>query len=260
MTKQKHKINEEQIYEIIERIQQSPKDEQAQEQLVFHYEKLVYSLARKYAYDQTNVEDLYQVGMIGLMNATNRFDSSLGTPFKAFAIPTIKGEIKRYLRDKTWGVYVPRRVKELGPKIQRAVDHLTVHLEKSPSVQEIARYLQLPEDELSEVMSMMKNYKALSVDFKYHRVTDEKLFTLLDIVGVDEKRFDHVERKLLLESVFPTLDDREQKVLIYLFYERLTQREVADILEVSQMQISRLQKQALTKLKDEFDKLDETHM
>lgn len=263
MTKEKRTIDikeRKQINEVIEKIQRSPEDEQLQESIVLYYEGLVRSIARKYAYDRTNIEDLFQVGMIGLMNATKRYDRSYGSSFETFAIPTITGEIKRYLRDKTWSVYVPRRVKELGPKIQRAIDHLTVTLEKSPSVQDIARYLNVDEEELSEVMSMAKNYKSLSVDFKYSKVTDEKLFTLLDIIGEDETYFDHVERKMLLESLLPTLDKREQKVLDYLFYKRLTQSEVGDILGVSQMQVSRLQKQALTKLRNELEEIDDIHI
>lgn len=259
MTKEKRRIEEidrDQVYDMIEEVQRSPEDEKPQEQLVLHYEGLVRSIAKKYAYDKTNIEDLYQVGMIGLMNATKRYDSSYGSSFETFAIPTITGEIKRYLRDKTWSVYVPRRVKELGPKIQKAIDHLTVKLEKSPSVQDIATYLAVPEDELIEVMSMSKNYKSLSVDYKYNKVSDENLFTLLDIIGEDETHFDHVERKMLLESLLPTLDKRELKVLDFLFYKRLTQSEVGDILGVSQMQVSRLQKQALTKLRNELEEID----
>lgn len=260
MTKQKEEAeirNKDQIYDMIDRIQRAPEEEWPQEKIVLHYEKLVYSLANKYAYDRMLIEDLYQVGMIGLMNATKRFDKSYGTTFETFAIPTIIGEIKRYLRDKTWSVYVPRRVKDLGPKIQKAIDHLTVELEKSPSVQDIAAYLSLPEEELSEVMSMGNNYNSLSVDFKYNKSSDEKLFTLLDIIGVDESYFDQVEMKMLLESIFPSLDKREQSVLHYLFYERLTQREVGDILGVSQMQVSRLQKKALDKLRAELETMDD---
>src|SRR5699024_2436810 len=258
MTMQKDRIDQKQVQDMIEEIQKSPDNEKNQEKLVLHYEGLVHSLARKYAYDKTNIEDLYQVGMIGLMNATKRYDSSYGTSFESFAIPTIIGEIKRYLRDKTWSVYVPRRVKELGPKIQKAIDHLTVKLEKSPSVEDIASYLSIPEEELSEVMSMSKNYKSLSVDFKYRKVSDENIFTLLDIVEADEQHYDQVERKMLLESVFPLLNDREQQVLKCLFYERLTQSETGELLSVSQMQVSRLQKKALNKLRNELEKIDET--
>src|SRR5699024_7487068 len=127
MTKEKRTISKsdrEQVYEMIDRIQRSPDDEKPQERIVLYYEGLVRSIASKYAHDKMNVEDLYQVGMIGLMNATKRYDNSYGNTFETFAIPTITGEIKRYLRDKTWSVYVPRRVKELGPRIQRAIDHL----------------------------------------------------------------------------------------------------------------------------------------
>src|SRR5690606_19931151 len=111
-------------------------------------------------------EDLVQVGMIGLLAAIKRYDSSLGKSFETFAIPTIIGEIKRFLRDKTWSVHVPRRIKELGPKIKKAVDALTVKNQKSPTVKEIAEYLDASEEEILETMEMSKSYHALSVDKK----------------------------------------------------------------------------------------------
>lgn len=260
MTKDKQKMSEEQLYQLILEVKQSPNNEALQEQLILSYRGLVSSLAQKYAHDYMNIEDLYQVGMIGLMNAVNRFDPSFGSSFETYAIPTITGEIKRYLRDKTWSVYVPRRVKELGPKIQKAIDELTITLEKTPSIEDIAHHLNIPVEELSEVMSMIKNYKSLSVDFKYNKSSEEKRFTILDVVGVDEKYFAQIERKILLESLLPKLEEREQAVLNYLFYDRLTQREVGEILGVSQMQISRLQKQALNKLRDELGKTNDSEL
>lgn len=257
MTMQKSDPDGKKVYDIIEQIQASPDNKEIKEEIVLQYEGLVYSLARKYAFDQANFEDLYQVGMIGLINAVKRFDLSYGSSFESFAIPTIKGEIKRYLRDKTWSVYVPRRVKELGPKIQRAIDQLLMTIERTPTLEEIANYLSLDKEELPELIEMMKNYNTLSVDFKYKKVSDEQLFTLLDVIEVDESYYDHVERKMLLESIFPTLENREQKVLIHLFYDRMTQNEVGEILGVSQMQVSRLQRQALNKLRNELENIED---
>src|SRR5690625_6997127 len=138
--------NKEEIYQLISNIQKFTEDKEAQEKIVLHYEGLVHSLAGKYSRNQGNHEDLVQVGMIGLLIAVKRFDEEYGKSFEAFAIPTIIGEIKRFIRDKTWGVHVPRRIKELGPKINRAVEELTNTLQKSPSVSDIAKHLHVSEE------------------------------------------------------------------------------------------------------------------
>ncbi|RKJ33137.1 sigma-70 family RNA polymerase sigma factor, partial [Butyricicoccus sp. 1XD8-22] len=108
---------------------QETKNEEAQTTLVLHYEYLVESIARKYSQGRSNYEDLYQVGMLGLLGAIRRYDPVLGRNFEVYAIPTIVGEIKRFIRDKTWDVHVPRRIKELAPKIKMAVDQLTYELQ-----------------------------------------------------------------------------------------------------------------------------------
>ena len=100
-------------------------DDEALTNLVVHYRYLVESIARKYARGKSSYEDIVQVGMLGLLGAINRFELDLGRCFEAFAVPTIVGEIKRFLRDKTWDVHVPRRIKELGPRIKAAVEALT---------------------------------------------------------------------------------------------------------------------------------------
>src|SRR5690625_1105307 len=142
MNKSKQNSKEEDdVYSWIEHLQEFPNDEEVKEKIVLHYEKLVHSLARKYSHNRGNHEDLTQVGMIGLLISVERFDKEFGKSFEAFAIPTIIGEIKRFIRDRTWSVHVPRRIKELGPKINKAVDDLTNQLQKSPTVQEIAEYL-----------------------------------------------------------------------------------------------------------------------
>lgn len=111
---------------------QTKQDEQAQETLVRVYTNLVDMLAKKYSKGKSFHEDLRQVGMIGLLGAIKRYDPVVGKSFEAFAIPTIIGEIKRFLRDKTWSVHVPRRIKELGPRIKMAVDQLTTETQRSP--------------------------------------------------------------------------------------------------------------------------------
>src|SRR5690625_2736682 len=134
----RHEKNDE-IYMSIKTMQEDPQNKVAKEKLVLQYNNLVHAIARKYAYNQQIQEDLGQVGMIGLLEAAGRFDESYGRKFESFAIPTIVGEIKRYIRDQTWSVHVPRRIKELGPKIKKAADELTNLNQSSPTVQEIDR-------------------------------------------------------------------------------------------------------------------------
>ncbi|MEG0380680.1 MAG: sigma-70 family RNA polymerase sigma factor, partial [Kurthia sp.] len=125
----------------IAQYQETGSDE-AQTNLVIQYKQLVESIARKYSHGKTYYDDIVQVGMLGLLGSIRRFDPSFGRSFEAFAVPTIVGEIKRFLRDKTWDVHVPRRIKELGPRIKAAVEVLTTELQRSPSISEIANYLE----------------------------------------------------------------------------------------------------------------------
>ncbi|MGV2419105.1 MAG UNVERIFIED_CONTAM: sigma-70 family RNA polymerase sigma factor, partial [Staphylococcus saprophyticus] len=143
---------------------QNNENTDAQDQLVRHYRKLIESLAYKYSKGQSHHEDLVQVGMVGLIGAINRFDLSFDRKFEAFLVPTVIGEIKRYLRDKTWSVHVPRRIKEIGPRIKKVTDELTNELERSPSITEIADRLEVNEEDVLEAMEMGQSYNALSVD------------------------------------------------------------------------------------------------
>jgi len=255
MTKSRHpkhqnRLAEKELYALIEHIQNNPDDSEVQEKLVKHYEGLVHSLARKYSRNNENHEDLVQVGMIGLLVAVKRYDKSFERAFEAFAIPTIIGEIKRFIRDKTWGVHVPRRIKELGPKINRAVEELTVDLQRSPSVFDIADYLGVSEEDVLETMEMTSNYRALSIDYTHDPNADGGTFTLMDIVGKDESNYHKVDIHMVLEEIMPVLPKREQEIVKLIFFENLSQQEVGDLLGLSQMHVSRLQRRALKKLRE----------
>src|SRR5690625_895559 len=210
----KSKQNEEEdgdVYRWIDHLQANPDDEKIKEKLVLHYEGLVHSLARKYSQNRGNHDDLFQVGMIGLLVAVERFNKDYGKSFEAFAVPTIIGEIKRYIRDKTWSVHVPRRIKELGPKINRAVDELTNKLQKSPSVVEIAKHLNVSEEEILETMEMSKSYRALSVDYKHELDAEGVAVSILDMVPLEENHYEKVDIHMLLENIFSVLPEREQQ-------------------------------------------------
>lgn len=181
-SKSANEVSPEQINQWIKEHQEN-KNTDAQDKLVKHYQKLIESLAYKYSKGQSHHEDLVQVGMVGLIGAINRFDMSFERKFEAFLVPTVIGEIKRYLRDKTWSVHVPRRIKEIGPRIKKVSDELTAELERSPSISEIANRLEVSEEEVLEAMEMGQSYNALSVDHSIEADKDGSTVTLLDIMG-----------------------------------------------------------------------------
>lgn len=243
-------LDKDEIYVLIDYIQDHPEDTEIQEKLVAHYEGLVHSLARKYSRNNENHEDLVQVGMIGLLVAIKRYDKSFDRAFEAFAVPTIIGEIKRFIRDKTWGVHVPRRIKELGPKINRSVEELTVELQRSPTVSDIASHIGVSEEEVLETMEMTSNYRALSIDYTHDPNADGGTFTLMDLIGEKEDNYKKIDIHMVFDEIMPILPEREQDIIRLIFFENLSQQEVGDLLGLSQMHVSRLQRRALRKLRE----------
>lgn len=247
---QLHNKGRDQVYEWIAYLQKDPKNEEIQEKIVLTYKDLVDSLARKYSKNSNIHEDLVQIGMIGLLAAVRRYDESFGKSFESFAIPTIIGEIKRFIRDKTWSVHVPRRIKELGPKIKKAIDELTTQQQKSPTVQEIADYLDVSEEEILETMEMGKSYKALSVDRKIEADSDGSTVAILDLIGNQDKGYDNIDQKMILENIMHVLTERERKILQCTYFENMSQKETGELLGISQMHVSRLQRRSLKKLRE----------
>jgi RNA polymerase sigma-B factor len=247
---QPHNRSEDEVYQWIQHFQEDPHDEEIQEKIVLVYKDLVESIARKYSRHSSIHEDLVQVGMLGLLAAIRRYDASLEKTFESFAIPTIIGEIKRYIRDKTWSVHVPRRIKELGPKIKKAIDELTITKQKSPSVKEIADYLDVSEEEVLETMEMGKSYKALSVDRKVEADSEGSNVSILDLIGAQDNGYENIDLRMVLERVMPVLSEREQEILKCIYFENMSQMETGDKLGISQMHISRLQRRALRKLRE----------
>jgi len=239
--------SKEQILNWIKEYQEN-QDDEAQTNLVLHYQRLVESIARKYSSGKSYHEDIVQVGMLGLLGAIKRYDPQFGRSFEAFAVPTIVGEIKRFLRDKTWAVHVPRRIKELGPKIKSAVEALTTELQRSPQVYEIADYLEVEEDDVLEAMEMGKSYHALSMDHALEADFDGSTVTLFDILGEQDDGFEKTDQRLMVENALSVLTDREKLIIQYTYMEQLSQKEAGERLGISQMHVSRLQRKAIKKL------------
>ncbi|MFD2830713.1 RNA polymerase sigma factor SigB [Corticicoccus populi] len=239
----------EEINTLIARFQ-NDQDTSAQEELIERYTKLIESLAYRYSKGQSHHEDLVQVGMLGLLGAIKRFDTSYKRRFEAFLVPTVVGEIKRYLRDKTWSVHVPRRIKEIGPKIKQVTDELTNQLERSPTINEIAGRLEVSEEEVLEVMEMSQSYNALSVDHSIEADKDGSTVTLLDVMGDSDDNYELAEKRLMLEKILPILSDREREIIQFTFMEGLSQKETGERIGLSQMHVSRLQRTAIKKLRE----------
>lgn len=229
---------------------QETEDQEAQTNLVLHYERLVQSIARKYSNGKPYHEDIAQVGMLGLLGAIRRYDPEFGRSFEAFAVPTIIGEIKRFLRDKTWAVHVPRRIKELGPKIKAAVETLTTELQRSPLVSEIAEFLDVEEESVLEAMEMGRSYQALSMDRGLEADSDGALVTLFDIIGETDSGFEKTDQRMLVAEALTVLSEREKQIIQYTYIEQLSQKEAGEKLGISQMHVSRLQRKAIKKLQE----------
>src|SRR5690606_30814696 len=224
--------------------------EDSQTNLVLHYQQLVESIARKYSHGKSYYDDIVQVGMLGLLGAIRRFDPSFGRSFEAFAVPTIVGEIKRFLRDKTWDVHVPRRIKELGPRIKAAVEALTTSLQRSPSITEIATYLEVQDEDVLEAMEMGRGYQALSMDHSIESDSDGSTVTLFDVVGREVAGFEVPNRRMIVADAMNVLSERERQIIQLTYLEQLSQKEAGERLGISQMHVSRIQRKAIKKLQD----------
>jgi RNA polymerase sigma-B factor len=231
------------------------KDPKVRDELVVAHLNLVRYLAVRFANRGESIDDLIQVGTLGLIKAIDRFDIERKVEFTTYATPTIIGEIKRYFRDKGWAVKVPRRLQELNLAVNRAVENISVELGRAATVADLARRLGATDEEIIEAQELGQAYNVLSLDSELAAEGEARAATLLDYVGVDDSELELFEDRANLESAFHVLDPRERVIVYLRFYENVSQTEIAKRLNVSQMHVSRLQARALTKLK-QFLKVD----
>jgi RNA polymerase sigma-B factor len=223
--------------------------ERLRDELVIAHLNLARFLAVKFANRGEPLDDLVQVGTVGLLKAIDRFDLERGVEFTTYATPTIVGEIKRYFRDKGWAVKVPRRLQELNLAVNRTSDKLAIDLGRSPTVAELAECLAAGEEEILEAQELGQAYNLLSLDSEISGETDRKSQTLSDTVGVSDAGLELLEDRANLERAFGVLTGRERVIIYLRFYESVSQTEIAKRLSVSQMHVSRLQAKALEKLR-----------
>jgi RNA polymerase sigma-B factor len=224
-------------------------DIHAREQLVERYLPLARRLARRYQRTEEPLEDLVQVASLGLLKAVDRFDTSRDVVFSSYAVPTILGELKRHFRDRTWSVRVPRDLQELALRVDRAVTQLSVGKRHSPSVGEIAQAVGASEEQVLEALEAAGAYRAGSLDAPRSTPGEEAGESVADGIGVQESGFARAEERATLEPLLAHISPRERLVLELRFGEDLTQAEIGDRIGVSQMQVSRLIRQALLRLR-----------
>lgn len=209
---------------------------------------LAHSLARRYERSAEPLDDLVQVASLALLKAIDRYDPAQGNAFSSYAVPTIVGELKRHFRDRTWTVRPPRGLQELTLRVEQAVTRLSQDLDRPPTVGELATALDSNEEQILEALQARTGRDGVSLDAT--RGGDDTEQTLQDTLGATDDGFAAAESRELLDSLMVDLSPRTREVLRLRFEHDLTQAEIGELVGVSQMQVSRLIRQALQTMRD----------
>ena len=226
-------------------------DTHAREQLIERYLPLARRLARRYQRSEEPLEDLMQVASLGLVKAVDRYDATRETAFSSFAVPTILGELKRHFRDRTWSVRVPRELQELALRVDKTVATLSTQEGRAPTVGEIAAAMDVTEEQVLDALQAAGAYRAGSLDAPRSGASeDPQGESVADAIGAEEGGFERAEERATLEPALAHITERERLVLTLRFGQDLTQAEIGERIGVSQMQVSRLIRQALARLRE----------
>ncbi len=223
-------------------------DLRARDELIERFLPLARSIARRYEQSGEPLEDLIQVASMALVKAVDRYDPHRGAAFSSFAVPTIAGELKRHFRDRAWAIRPPRDVQELALRVDRVVDRLDTQLNRAPTVGEIAAAVNESGERVLEAMQARGAYSTLSFQAPQGRGDDRPI--LQDTLGVAEDGYEDAESRAVIERLMRGVTERERLVVRLRFEEDLTQAEIGALLGVSQMQISRILRRALERLRE----------
>ncbi|MET8100546.1 RNA polymerase sigma factor SigF [Streptomyces sp. NPDC005236] len=207
-----------------------------------------YAASRFRSRGSEEMEDIVQVGTIGLIKAIDRFELSREVEFTSFAVPYIVGEIKRFFRDTTWAVHVPRRLQEARVQLAKATEELRSRLGRMPTVRELSQLMSLSEEEVNEARLASNGYTSASLDAAITSGEDGEA-ALADFIGTDDHALELVEDFNALAPLIAGLDDRERRIIHMRFVEELTQAQIGEHLGISQMHVSRLLNRTLAKLR-----------
>ena len=226
-------------------------DTTAREELIERHLPLVRSLARRYAGRGEALEDIEQVGAIGLIKAIDRFELEREVSLATYATPNIIGEIKRHFRDKGWAIRVPRGLQELNVRLSQLLERLTVELERSPTIPELAEAAGVTEEEVLEALESGQAYTTVSLSAPSGGGEDGELDPL-ESLGELEHEYEVSEDRAVLAPGLDVLDERERRILHLRFWEGLTQSQIAAQVGISQMHVSRLIRRSLEKVRVEI--------
>jgi RNA polymerase sigma-B factor len=224
-------------------------DVRARDALIERFLPLARKLARRYAGSNEPYDDLVQVASLGLVKAVERFDPTRGFAFTSFAVPTIVGELKRYFRDSAWALHVDRSAQELARKIADARREVSLRQGRSPTVPELAEYLEISEEQVLDGLQTNEAYDTVSLDAP-RGGSDEEAENRLEGLGGQDDRLDLVDDQATVFAAAQHLPERERRILYLRFGEDLTQAEIARRIGVSQMQVSRLLRKSVQRLRD----------
>jgi RNA polymerase sigma-B factor len=218
--------------------------------LIARYGPVVRSCVSRYSNSPEPTEDLMQVGYVGLMKAINNFDPAVGGSLRAYAQPCVSGEIKRHFRDKRWQIRVQRSSQELRLRIRVAAAELTQHLARVPTAGELARYLQVSDDELADAQLASQVFQIASLDIPVGQ--DDSLHTLGELIGTEDPRMDLGVDMDAVWKHCAELPPREQRMLMMRFFGNMTQTQIGEQMGISQMHVSRLMRHALAHLRQQL--------
>jgi RNA polymerase sigma-B factor len=217
--------------------------------IVERFLPLARQLAARYQRPEEPFDDVFQVACFGLIKAVDRFDAERGVAFSSYAVPTIMGEIKRHFRDRTWAVRVPRDLQDLALRVDRVTDELTRQIGRAPTVDELALSIDADPEEVLEAMQASSAYRATSLETPRSSSDEDPGDTLGDTVGIFDEGFTRAEQRAVLHALLRSLTPREREVVRLRFEEDLTQAAIGERIGVSQMQVSRVLRQALARLR-----------
>jgi len=208
-------------------------------------------IARHYGGRGEDIEDLTQVARLGLVKAVNRFDPSKGSPFIAFAIPTMMGEVRRHFRDHGWSMHVPRRLKDRHGSMNTAITELTHSLGRAPTAGELAAQLDISREDVIESLMAAQAYRVQSIDAPISS-SDSGPRMISDTVGDEDRKFDQITDIETVKPLLAALPEREQTILYLRFFASMSQSQIAEEIGVSQMHVSRILERTLEGLRDQL--------
>ncbi|MFI6223142.1 SigB/SigF/SigG family RNA polymerase sigma factor [Nocardia salmonicida] len=217
----------------------SPEHEALRDRIIEVCLPLAEHIARKYANRGEIFDDLLQTARLGMVMAVDRYDVTTGSPFLGFAVPTIMGEVRRHFRDHIWPLHVPRREKELQGKVRAATEEMSRRLQRAPTAHELATELDVPVTDIARTLVAANAFQTRSLDTPARENDGDPSMTVADTFGADDPHYRLAEDTITVAPLLAQLSPEDRQLLIWRFYDTLSQGEIAERLGVSQMSVSR---------------------